>query len=191
MLKKKPRVLKAVFALFIVTTISLLLFAFFNYRRILDQPEQLIAAIQPGVDMAINEIHQTATRNGKKEWQLDAATAHYLDAEKKILLKQLAMTFFLDDQPPIHLTADSGTLETETRNVTVNGHVKLKNEDSRLLADELHYRHEKQFLFAQSPVEIIGDGFHLNADSMTLELGKKRAVLKGNVKGTFSGDLSL
>jgi len=76
-------------------------------------------------------------------------------------------------------------------NVMVTGHVELKNEDSRLLADELHYRHETQFLFAQSPVEIIGDGFQLNADSMTLELDKKRAVFKGNVKGTFSEDLSL
>jgi LPS export ABC transporter protein LptC len=73
----------------------------------------------------------------------------------------------------------------------VTGHVELKNEESRLKADELHYRHEKQFLFAQSPVEIIGDGYQLNADSMTLELDKKRVVFKGNVKGTFSADLSL
>jgi len=189
--KKKSRTLKIVFALFIVTTIGLLAVAYFNYRRVLDKPEQFITAIQPGVDMAIDDIHQTATRDGKKEWQLDAATAHYLEAEKKIRLDRLTMTFFIDNQPPIHLSADSGTLETETRNVMVTGHVELKNEDSRLLTDELHYRHEKQFLFAQSPVEIIGDGYQLNADSMTLELDKKRAVFKGNVKGTFSEDLSL
>ncbi|MDP4978469.1 MAG: LPS export ABC transporter periplasmic protein LptC, partial [Desulfobacterales bacterium] len=174
MLKKNPRTLKIVFALCIVTTIGLLSVAYFKYRRILDKPEEFITAIQPGVDMAIDDIHQTATRDGKKEWQLDAATAHYLEAEKKIRLDRLTMTFFIDNQPPIHLTADSGTLETETRNVMITGHVELKNEDSRLLADELHYRHETQFLFAQSPVEIIGDGYQLNADSMTLELDKKR-----------------
>ena len=189
--KKKPRTLKILFALFIVTTIGLLAVAFFNYRRILDKPEQFITAIQPGVDMAIDDIHQTSTRDGKKEWQLDAATAHYLEAEKKIRLDRLTMTFFVDNQPPIHLSADSGTLETETRNVMVTGHVVLKNEESRLLANELRYRHEKQFIFAQSPVEIIGNGYQLNADSMTLELDKKRAVFKGNVKGTFSADLSL
>jgi lipopolysaccharide export system protein LptC len=189
--KKKSRTLKIVFALFIVMTIGLLAAAYFNYRRVIDKPEQLISAIQPGIDMAIDDIHQTATRNGKKEWQLDAATAHYLEAEKKIRLDRLTMTFFIDDQPPIHLSADNGTLETETRNVMVTGHVELKNEGSRLLADELHYRHEKQFLFAQSPVEIIGDGYQLDADSMTLELDKKRAVFKGNVKATFSEDLSL
>jgi hypothetical protein len=81
--KKKTRTLKIGLALFIVTTIGLLSVAYFKYRRILDKPEQFITAIQPGVDMAIDDIHQTATRDGKKEWQLDADTAHYLEAEKK------------------------------------------------------------------------------------------------------------
>ncbi|MFZ0611250.1 MAG: LPS export ABC transporter periplasmic protein LptC [Desulfobacterales bacterium] len=191
MSKKKTRTLKIVFALFIVTAISVLAVVYFNYRCILDQPEKIIAAIQPGVDMAIDDVHQTATRDGKKEWQLDAATAHYLEAEKKVRLDRLAMTFFLDGQPPIHLTADNGVLETETRNVLVTGHVVLKNEDSQLLADALDYRHETQFLSVQTPVEIIGDGYHLDADSMSLELDKKRAVFKGNVKGTFSEDLPM
>ncbi|MFZ0134119.1 MAG: LPS export ABC transporter periplasmic protein LptC [Desulfobacterales bacterium] len=191
MSKKKTRTLKIVFALFIVTTITVLAVVYVNYRRILDQPEKVIAAIQPGVDMAIDDVHQTATRDGKKEWQLDADKAHYLEAEKKIRLDRLTMTFFLDGQPPIHLTADNGVLETETRNVLVTGHVVVKNEDSRLLADALDYRHEQQFLSTQTPVEIIGDGYRLDADSMSLELDKKRAVFKGNVKGTFSEDLSL
>jgi len=189
--KKKTRTLKIVFALFILTTITVLAVVYVNYRRILDQPEKVIAAIQPGVDMAIDDVHQTATRDGKKEWQLDADKAHYLEAEKKIRLDRLTMTFFLDGQPPIHLTADNGVLETETRNVLVTGHVVVKNEDSRLLADALDYRHEQQFLSTQTPVEIIGDGYRLDADSMSLELDKKRAVFKGNVKGTFSEDLSL
>lgn len=191
MSKKKTRTLKIVFSLFIVTTIAVLAVVYVNYRRVLDQPENVIAAIQPGVDMAIDDVHQTATRDGKKEWQLDADKAHYLEAEKKIRLDRLTMTFFLDGQPPIHLTADSGVLETETRNVLVTGHVVLKNEESRLLADALDYRHEKHFLSTQTPVEIIGDGYRLDADSMSLELDKKRAIFKGNVKGTFSEDLSL
>jgi LPS export ABC transporter protein LptC len=101
------------------------------------------------------------------------------------------MTFFLEDREPIHLSADNGLLETETRDITVSGNVNLKNENSRLVAEKVHYRHEEQFLFTPSPVEITGDGYRLNADSMNLELDKKRAVFKGNVKGTFSGDLSL
>ncbi len=191
MSKRKTRTLKIVFALFIVTSVAVLAVVYFNYRRILDQPEKFIAAIQPGIDMAIDEVHQTATRDGKKEWQLDAAAARYLEAEKKIRLDSLTMTFFLDGQPPIHLTADNGVLETETRDVVVTGHVVLKNEDSRLLADALDYRHDKQFLSSRTPVEIIGDGYRLDADSMALELDKKRAVFKGNVKGTFSEDLSM
>ena len=54
-LKKNPRTLKIVFALCIVTTIGLLSVAYFKYRRVLDKPEQVNTAIQPGVDMAIDD----------------------------------------------------------------------------------------------------------------------------------------
>ena len=126
--KKKPKTLKIVLVLFILSIIGVVTIVYINYRKLIKNPEKLITEFKPGVDMTIDDIHQTATRNGKKEWQLDATSARYFDAEKKVRLDNIGMTFFLEDQQEIHLTADSGTLETESQNVSVQGQVDLKNQ---------------------------------------------------------------
>jgi LPS export ABC transporter protein LptC len=189
--KKKPKTLKIALVLFILSMIGVVTVVYINYRKLINNPEKLIADFKPGVDMTIDDIHQTATRNGKKEWQLDAASAHYFDAEKKVRLDNLGMTFFLEGQQEIHLTADSGTLETESQNVSVRGRVELKNDDAHLKAEALHYQHKKRFIYSESPVKITGEAFQLSADSMTLDIEKRRTVLKGNVQGTFSDDFAL
>lgn len=183
--------LKIVISLFIAATVAGLVTAFVKYRKIIDNPGELIATVQPGVDVALGDIHQTATRDGKKEWQLDAASANYFDDEKKLRLETLSMIFFLEGREPIRLTADSGVLETDTRNLVISGHVVLKNEGTRLTADSLSYRHEQRHISTRSPVIITGDGFQLSADSMIVDLDKKKAVFKGKVKGIFSEDLPL
>lgn len=191
MKRKKPNKLRIVLVLIIFSIIGILAVVYLNYRKLIENPEKMIAAFKPGTDMTIDNIHQTTTRNGRKEWQLDAASAHYIDTEKKVRLEDLGMTFFLENQQQIQLTAESGILETETQNISIKGQVKLKNEDANLQTDELHYQHDKQFIFADTPVTITGDVFQLSAESMTLDLEKGRAVLKGNVQATFDDDFSL
>ena len=187
----KPKTLKIVLVLVIFSIIGVLTVMYINYRRLLENPEKLISAIKPGVDMTIGDIHQTATRDGKKEWQLDATSAQYIDSEKKVRLDNIDMLFFLKSQQQVHLTAKMGILETESQNVSVNGRVKLESEDAQLNTEVLHYRHKNRFIFSESPVTITGDAFELSAESMTLDLEKGRAVLKGNVQGTFYDDIAL
>jgi LPS export ABC transporter protein LptC len=187
----KPRTLKIVLVLVIVSIMGILTVLYINYRSLLENPEKLISTIKPGVDMTIGDIHQTATRNGKKEWQLDATSAHYIDSEKKVRLDNIDMLFFLKSQQKVHLTANTGILETESQNVSVKGRVELESEDAQLKTEELHYLHKNRFIFSESPVKIIGDAFELSAESMTLDLEDGRAVLKGNVQGTFYDDIAL
>ena len=191
MKKNKPKTLKIVLVLFILSIIGIVTVIYINYRNLIKNPEKLITEFKPGVDMTIDDIHQTATRNGKKEWQLDAASARYFDAEKKVRLDNIGMTFFLEDQQEIHLTANSGTLETESQNVSVQGQVDLKNQDAHLQTEALHYQHKTRFISSKSPVKITGEAFQLSADSMTLDMENGRAVFKGNVQGTFSDDFTL
>jgi LPS export ABC transporter protein LptC len=189
--KKNPQTLRNVLVLIIVSIIGIVTVVYVNYRKISANPEKLITIFKPGVDMTIDEIHQTATRNGRKEWQLDATSAQYIDSQKKVRLDNLGMIFFLEDQQQVQLTADSGTLETESQNVSVKGQVELRNKDALLNTDELHYRHAKRFIFSETPVTISGDDFQLSAERMTLDLSKRKAVLKGSVRVTFNEDISL
>jgi LPS export ABC transporter protein LptC len=164
---------------------------FVDYRRSFEDTAELIRAMPEGVDLSLNDIHQTATRDGKTQWRLDATAAHYLNAEKQVVLKNLSMTFFTDDQQAVLLTADNGILMTETKDVIVNGNIELTHENSRLVTDTLGYRNADQMLFAKKPVTIFGAAYQLKAQSMVLDLSRNRAVLTGNVEGSFGEDLAL
>jgi LPS export ABC transporter protein LptC len=174
-----------------VITVGLIAAIFLQYRRSIDTPRQMIAAIPKGVDLSIADIHQTATRDGKKEWQLDADSAQVNTSAQTVTLKNLSMIFFLENRGELHLNADSGVLLTESKDLTVEGNVVLESNGSRLVTDKLDYRNLERLITTDRPVEITGESFRLEAESLSMDLTNNRAVLKGNVSGSFSEDISL
>lgn len=170
-----------------ITIVSVFLY----YRRHPDQARDIVSSIPAGADLTIADIHQTATRDGRREWSLDAASARYINEKKQVVLTDLSMTFYLDDQQDLHLTADSGVLLTESKDVEINGNIVLKGKDALLTTDGLRYRHDQRILASDSPVEITGDAYRLTADRMQLDLNADRATFEGNVNGAFIEGFSL
>ena len=164
---------------------------FIFYRHLPDPARDLVSSIPAGAELTIADIHQTSTRDGRKEWSLDAASARYLNAEKQVILTDLSMTFYLKDQQELKLTADSGVLLTESKDVEIKGNVALKSEDALLKTQKLRYRHDQRVLTSPSPVEISGDTYRLTAERMQLDLNTNRATFEGKVNGAFIEDLSL
>ena len=177
----------AVICIASVTIVSV----FVSYRRHPDQVQDLVSSIPAGAELTIADIHQTSMRDGRKEWSLDAASARYLNAEKQVILTDLSMTFYLEDEQDLTLTADSGVLRTESKDLEIKGNVALKNRDALLKTQELRYRHDQRILTSPSPVEITGDSYRLTAERMQLDLNTNRATFEGDVNGAFLEDLSL
>ena len=188
---KHPKKIKIIIISIISIALATVIFIFVKYRSTIRDAQELTAKVPMGVNLSIDEIHHTATRDGKKEWRLDADSAQYMDKKKQVLLKMLSMTFYLEDQSELNLTADSGVLMTASKDVVVNGNVVVKSKDAHFSTDEMHYRHDQRILYAESPVKIIGDAFQLTAESMRLDLNDNRATFKGNVMGIFSENFSL
>ena len=189
--RRRPKKFKIAILMVVVVSVGLVAAVFLQYRRSIDVPRQMMAAIPKGIDLSIADIHQTATRDGKKEWQLDADSAEINTSAQTVALKNLSMVFFLEDQRELHLKADSGVLKTESKDITVDGNVVLESEGSRLVTDKLDYRHLERLMTTDGPVEITGPSFRLGAESLSLDITNNRAVLKGNVTGSFSEDFSL
>jgi LPS export ABC transporter protein LptC len=187
---KRPKQIKIIIISMISIALATVIFIFVKYRNTIRDAQELIAKVPAGVNLSIDEIHHTATRNGKKEWRLDADSAQYMDKKKQVLLKMLSMTFYLEDQSELNLTADSGVLMTSSKDVVVNGNVVVKSSDAHFSTDKMHYRHDQRMLYAESPVKIKGNDFQLTAESMRLDLNNNRATFKGNVMGIFSENFS-
>jgi LPS export ABC transporter protein LptC len=190
-LKTKPQKLKFVLLAVIVTCMSVVVLVFIGYRRMSTAPQMILSTVTDQADVSLGKIHQTATREGRTEWVLDAASAQLIKAENKLILAKLTMTFFLKDQREIHLTAEKGALNTESKDMQVTGNVVVQTDDYRLNTERLDYIHSQNRIHTEVPVTVSGKTGQLQADSMNLELDTNVVAFKGNVEAIYIEDLAL
>jgi len=164
---------------------------FFQYRHMSEKNRSLVSTVENKANVSIGRAHQTATRDGIKEWSLDAASADYMDKKNQAIFKDLSLTFFLKDNSEVYLTADRGILKTDSNDMEINGNVVVTNSGYKLRCENLYYAHEKRIISSKVPVKIIGDSFELVADSMSLYLNTNRVSFDGKVKGNFRGGIAL
>ena len=172
-------------------TVGTIVVVFVGYRRISTAPEILLSSIKEGANLSIGKIRQTATRDGRKEWSLEANSAHYIETEKKAVLKDLTVTFFLENQGEVYLNAEQGTLKTDTNDIEFSGNVVIKNADYKMTANRLNYLHSQRLIFSNDPVHISGESAELQAESISYDLNSNKIELTGEVEATISEEFAL
>lgn len=168
------------------TLLGLLVAVYAGYRIVMKSPEKLIEYIAEEAKLSLGKIQQTATRDGKTEWRLDAISARYLEDDRQVQLDELVVTFFMDSGQEVQLSATDGVLNTETNDIEVSGEVKIDNREYALKTTRLQYQHENRVIFSTAPVVIHRRvGGQLSADALHLDLEANKLLLKGNVRGEF------
>lgn len=179
------RVLIAVVILSLAATIAV----FIGYRRITRNPDMLLDLVKKEADMQLSKIHQTAMKNGIREWRLDAESATLIEKEKTMLLSEPDVEFFMNDGDNVHLTADLGTIFTDSSGIQVTGQVLASTSLYRLQTEALSYDPADRELRSDTPVTLSGESFTLRADTMAMNLDTKVTRFEGSVEGTISEDL--
>jgi LPS export ABC transporter protein LptC len=175
----------------IVLSIGGIIGIYIGVKRDSTIPGAIPASEEPGATLSIGKIHQTATRKGKKEWSLEASSAHFIEKTSQMVLKDLHVIFFLKDNSEITLAADQGILKTDSNDIEVFGHVVLKNEEYKLLTENLKYAHRRRVLYSNVPVTIYGTSAHIVADSISFDLNSNNLTLEGSVKTTVDQNFRL
>ncbi|MCF8069156.1 MAG: LPS export ABC transporter periplasmic protein LptC [Desulfobacterales bacterium] len=185
--KKIKRLLLAV----IFIALGAVIVTFIVYRG--DQGDNNIPepVMEKNVDLALGTIHHTATKDGNPQWRLDADSVAYDDKKQSAILKNIKITFFVENRSPIYLTADQGFLNSKSNNMHADKNVVTTHENYTLRTEKLEYNHKKEILYTKVPVDISGEGHHLVADTLQYDLNSKKALLEGNVKGIFDADFTL
>ena len=186
-----PKKLKLFLLSVILITLGVILSIFLGHRRSYDKENQIVSDVQSKANISIGKVHQTATRNGIKEWNLDAASVEYIDKSNQAIFQDLSVTFYLKDKTKVYLTANQGILETESNDIEVLGNVVVKNEYYSLKTENLHYKHNSRIIFSKVPVKISGNSLDFVADSMSLNLITNKTLLQGRVKGTLNEKITL
>jgi len=186
-----PKKIKLFLLSVILITLGVILSVFVGHRRVYDKENYLVSDVQSKANISIAKVHQTATRNGIKEWSLDAASVDYIDKSNQAIFQDLSIIFYLKDKTKVYLTANQGILKTDSNDIKVLGNVVVKNEYYSLKTENLHYKHNSRIIFSKVPVRISGNSFDFVADSMSLNLITNKILLQGRVKGTLNEKITL
>jgi len=188
---KKPKKIKILLLATILITIGGIIGIYIGFRQDPKIAESVPESSEPDATLSIGKIHQTATRKGKKEWSLEASSAHYIDKTNQMVLKDLSVIFFLKDNSEVTLVADRGILETVSKDIAVSGNVVLNNKDYKLLTEKLNYAHEQRVLYSSAPVRITGASTQLVADSLSFDLNSNKITMEGRVEAIIAKDFKL
>lgn len=188
---KNPKKLKIFLLAFMVIALTAVIAVFISDRSFLENPETLISSLPVDANLSIGKIHQTSTKNGVKEFTLDAASAYYTATKKEVVLSDLSVTFFLKNEQQVFLTANKGILQTDSKDIEITGNVMVKNESSRLFTEKLQYKHSRHLLLSRVPVKIVGNSYQLKADRMSFDLNTNKTVFEGRVEGAFSENFTI
>jgi LPS export ABC transporter protein LptC len=187
--RNHPKRIKVLLFSIIGVTIGLLILVFAAYRVMRDDPQQLISTIQHQASLSIGKVHQVSTRDGVKEWSLDAASAHVVDETRKLMLEDVSVIYYLKDGQEIRLTAEKGSLKTDSHDIEVEQRVVIAFQEFRMETDKLGYNHGRRLLATRLPVKIYGPTSTLTADSMAFDLNTNQITFKGNIEVIFREDI--
>jgi LPS export ABC transporter protein LptC len=177
--------LKLILLSVIFVGLGVTLAVFISHRRMLGKEKNMVSDIRNNANISIGKAHQTATRNGIKEWNLDAASVNYMVKKNQAIFQDLSITFYLKNKTEVYLTANKGILKIDSNDMEVLGNVVVKNSTYRLKTENLYYRHNQRIIFSKVPVKVSGAAFNLVADSMSLNLNTNKTMFEGKVQGTL------
>jgi len=159
-------------------------FSSYQSRLSSHEPPETLPESDPA-SLSLNQIHHTATRDGIRQWTLDAPSASFIDEKHQAIVDKPSVVFFLKDQKQILLTADKGVLHTNSNDIELTGNISAEAEAFSLQTEHLLYSFKAGTIVSHKPVAISGQGIDLRADTLSVDLNSSNAVLSGNVKGNF------
>lgn len=132
--------------------------------------------------LALGRIDQTSTRNGRDEWRLTADVATYHRDAAVMDLSNVKVVFYFENGNTGTLTADSGALQTDSQDFSVEKRVQAFLDDYEMTTNKLLYIKEKDTLIAETKIVITSGDSYLEADNMLLEVKNQKLFMEGHVK---------
>ena len=126
-------------------------------------------------DLKLDRLRYTETREGVKEWELEAASAQYFKEEGSVVFEKIRAAFFGKNEQTYILEGEKGRLNTQTKAVEAFGGVRLETSDGYSLETRsLRYQADKRQLSTGDPVEMSGPQGKLTGTGLVVDLDQQR-----------------
>lgn len=138
-------------------------------------------------DLKLDRLRYTETRDGVKEWELEAASAHYFKEDGTVVLEKIRAAFFGKSQQTYSLEGEKGRFNTQTKAIEAFDGVKLETSDGyRLETRTLSYQADTRELSTGDPVEMQGPQGRISGTGLIVDLDEQRMKILGPVEVVLS-----
>lgn len=166
---------------------SVALVAILTWRTLAPAPTKKLTSQEPvsAADLQLDRMKYTETREGVKEWELEAASVRYFQDENMVFLEKVKATFFGKNHESYVLVAERGKFDARTKAIEVFDGVKIDSSDGyRMQTRSLQYRAEKRELRTSDPVEMSGPQLDVRGTGLVVELDRQRLKILKQVTTT-------
>ncbi len=121
-----------------------------------------VSILGSDADLSIDRMHVVQNKQGVKNWELWADTAKIYREKKLTKLESIRIRFYPKNGKPMDITADSGVMENDTRNIRVRGNVVVKTEGGPSLRTEsLRFFPDEKRIDTDAKIVVAGASFRL------------------------------
>lgn len=176
------------FLLGVIIVGSLCLVAIMTWRTLPPPQGEKAPVKEPAIaaNLQLNRVKYTETREGIKEWELEAASVRYFEDENTLFFEQVKATFFGKNQETYVLVGKRGKINTQTKALEVFDGVKLDSSDGyQMQTQSLKYQAERRELMTSDPVEMSGPQLRVQGTGLIVELNRQRMKVLKQVTTTF------
>ena len=159
------------------------LYAFRTQKPATPVPKVSSAGSGPG-HVGLQEINFVQVKDGVKLWELKADEVEYQQPKNLVSFKKVVLTYFPKGENLISLVGNLGQLDTQTKNVFIEGEVIISTQEGyELKVPSLYYNNDKRevssegaFTFKGPDISLDGQGMAMNLDSQKVWVRKKARV---------------
>jgi len=126
-------------------------------------------------DLKLDRLRYTETREGVKEWELEAASAQYFKEDGTVVFEKIRAAFFGKSEQTYSLEGEKGRFNTQTKALEAFDGVRLETSDGyRLETRALRYQPDTRELSTGDPVEMRGPQGKITGTGLIVNLDQQR-----------------
>ncbi len=176
--------------LVLILVLALILLATVLVRlRSVSQVADLVEALPPDLELALQDVNYTHTESGLARWRLKAERAERQVTDQLLAVKNPEVTFY-DETGAMQmvLTAERGEADQGFTELTARGQVVIRSARGyQLFADELVYTQQNQMIRSDSPVVLSMDEMLIKGRGLLLDIQQRRMTILQNVDAVLPG----
>ncbi len=172
---------RRILAFAVILMAALLVLAFVRFRMQTESADRPEPPESTEAALSIKGFRHTATSDGRTSWILNAESAKLFSDSNRAELSSVDVTFFMENGDRVHLTAQKGEFDTQSRDMSVSGSVLGRHQGYLLTTENLHYRHDSHIIYTDTHIAVTGENSRFTADSGKFELDTNTLILDGHV----------